>query len=208
MIMKTRLLLLSVLISPIMFLGFAESAAESPLSEGLGLKIGVLSVQKIFQDCKKNAEYRKEIIAERQRLLSELDALQKEIEAAKAGLKTLKIGSDDYVARTKQILEKQANFQANQEFYKMQLELKDQKWTEQLYLDILRATEEIAKEKQLDLVLEKSEVEFPAAGANDLMLTIRTNKLLYSAGCLDISEEVMNKLDLGSDNQSDNSLSG
>ncbi len=75
--------------------------------------------------------------------------------------------------------------------------IKEQKMIEQLYEDILRETGKVAKEKNLIMVLTKDEVEFPALGLNDAMMTIRTNKLLYSGGCLDITDEVMALLDAG-----------
>ncbi len=136
-----------------------------------------------------------EAVAERDSIEKELDKLSKEIEADKAGLKTLKQGSSDHMAQVRQVMTKQANLQAQQEFYKQQIGLKDQQWTEQLFKDILLQTGEIAKEKGLDLVFEKDEIELPAASASELMLTIRTHKLLYSGGCLDITDEVMARLD-------------
>jgi Skp family chaperone for outer membrane proteins len=105
------------------------------------------------------------------------------------------MGSSDHLALMRGILEKQANLQAQQEFHKQQMALKDQQWTEQLYQMVLRETGEVAKQKGLEFVLESDEVEFPALSASDLMMTIRTHKLLYSGGCLDISNEVMARVD-------------
>jgi len=160
-----------------------------------GGRIGVVNVRKIFQDCKRNAGYREEVVAERGRIVAELDGLSREIEAERAGLKALREVSDDYMASMKEILEKQARLQSQQEFYKLRGEYKEKRWTEGLYKDILRATGEVAKQRGLDLVLEKDEVELPAPSANELMLTIRTHKLLYSGGCLDITDEVMARVD-------------
>jgi len=168
----------------------AESKADKPC-----LNIGVVSIRKIFQDCKRNDKYVEEATAEQDKVVAELEKLSKELEAEKAGLKTLKAGSSDHLALIKEILTKQASLQAQQEFHKQQIALKDQKWTEQLYKDILRETSEVAEQKGLDLVFEKDEIELPASSANDLMLTIRTHKLLYSGGCLDITDEVMARLD-------------
>lgn len=157
--------------------------------------VGVVSIRKIFQDCKKNARYREETAAEQNKVISELERLSKEIEAEKAGLATLKTGSSDYMALMKEIFLKRASLQAQQEFHKQQLSLKDQRWTEELYQEILQITRQVAEQKGLGLVFEKGEVELPALSANELMLTIRTHKLLYGGGCLDITDEVMARLD-------------
>ncbi|MHC4571487.1 MAG: OmpH/Skp family outer membrane protein [Planctomycetota bacterium] len=193
--MKIRAMVLSFLIGVFILImgyeyGWAESKSDKPSS-----KIGVVSVRRIFQDSKRNAKYREEAIVNQNRIIAELEKLRAEGEAADAGLKTLKTGSSDYMAQMKEVLTKQANLQAREGFYKQEIALKDQEWTEELYKEILQETDKVAEQKGLDLVLEKSEIELPALNANELMLAIRTHKLLYSAGCLDITDEVIARLD-------------
>jgi Skp family chaperone for outer membrane proteins len=158
-------------------------------------KVAVVSVRKVFQECKRGALYRQEAVAEQDRIIAELDKLFKEIEAEKAGLKTLKENSSDYMTIAKGLFEKQANYQARQEFYKQQMELKDQLWTKEIYQEILRIAGEIAKEKGLDLVFREDEVDFSETDVAELGLAMRTQKLLYSGGCLDITDEVTARLD-------------
>ncbi len=174
-----------------------EPRPPEPKQSSAGLKIAVVSIRKIFQDCKRSVSYSEEAIAEQNRIIAELEKLSKEIEAEKAGLKTLKEDSSDYMARAKELLEKQASYQAQQEFYKQQMELKDKLWTKELYQDILRIAGEIAKEKGLDLVFREDEIDFSEANTSELGLAIRTQKLLYSGGCLDITDEVTARLDAG-----------
>jgi Skp family chaperone for outer membrane proteins len=172
----------------------AQPQAELKQS-GAGLKIAVVSIQKIFQECKRSISYREEAIAEQDRIIAELEKLSKEIEAEKAGLQTLKEDSSDYTVQAKELFEKQASYQARQEFYKQQLDIKDKLWMKKLYQDILRTAGEIAKEKGLDLVFKEDEVDFSETSANELGLAIRVQKLLYSGGCLDITDEVTARLD-------------
>lgn len=160
-------------------------------------KAGVVSIRKIFRDCKRSARYRQESNAERQKIDVELTRLDNEIKAQNAGLKTLKIGSENYMAQVKEILEKQASLQAQQEYHKQQLALKEQRITEGIYSDILRITSKIAKEKGLDWVFETSEPEIPALTPTELELSMGMHKLLYGGGCLDITDEVMARLDTG-----------
>ncbi len=171
------------------------SRAGSKRTPKSAVEIGVVSVLKVFQNYKGNEKYRQSAIAERVRAEAELEKLSKEIEAEEAGLRTLKAGSDDYLALVKQILTKRAGLQAQQEFYKQQEALKEQQWTEKVYKDVLRITAEVAKKKGLDIVLEKDEPEFPMLNYTELMTVISTHKVLYSGGCVDISDEVMARLD-------------
>ncbi len=158
-------------------------------------KIGVVSVEKIFQDCKRSVKYREEAIAERDRVNAELGKLKAEIDAEKEGLKTLKAGSSDYMSLMKEVLTKQANLQVQQTFYEQQMALKERKMVEELYKDILRETSEVAKQKGLDLVFERSKPELPAPSAKELTMTISAHKLVYSGELLDITDEVMARLD-------------
>ena len=193
--MKIRTMVLSCLISVVVLSIGYEYSRAGPKADEPSLKIGVVSIEKIFQDCERSTMYRKETIAERNRVEAELDKLAKEIEADQAGLRTLKAGSSDHLASLKEIMEKQAKLQAQQEFYKRQMALKEQRMIEEIYKDILRETRGVAEQKGLDLVFEKSEPVFPASSPTQLELTIATHKLLYSGGCLDITDEVMARLD-------------
>jgi Skp family chaperone for outer membrane proteins len=174
-----------------------EKQVKLNVGSGDRLKIGVVSVPKIFQDCKRTVRYKEEAVAEWQRVNAELERLKAEVEAEREGLKTLKTGSSDYMALMKEVLTKQANLQVQQTFYEQQRVLKEQKMVEGLYKDILRETGEVAKQKGLDLVFERSEPALPALSPTELERAMGTHKLLYGGGCLDITGEVMARLDSG-----------
>jgi Skp family chaperone for outer membrane proteins len=193
--MKIKTMALSCLIClGVLFVGHEFSRAEAG-ADRTSLKTGVVNVRRIFRECKRNITYRAQAVAEQSKVREELEKLAKEIDVAEAGLKVLRPGSDDHLAQVKAISEKRANLNALQDYNKQQRALKDKQWTERLYEDILQVTGELAQEKGLDLVFDKDEPEFPASSSDALMLTLSTNKLLYSAGCLDITDEVIAQLD-------------
>jgi Skp family chaperone for outer membrane proteins len=194
--MKSKMTALVVLIT-LMSVIFATGAqkAAAPV-EGKCLKIAVVSVRKIFQDCRRNVKYRQEMLAERDKMEAELDKLSKEIDLGKAGLKTLKPNSSDDSASMKEIFEKQGRLQAQQEFFKRQMDMREQTVIESLFKDVVGATAEVARQKGIDLVLEKSDPDLPASNSNELTLTISTYKVLFnSSECEDITETVLAKVD-------------
>ena len=193
--MKSRTTILSCLIGVIVLSFVYEYSRAGSGTDTPPPKIAVVSVLKIFQECKKNDKFKQEFIAENNKVMAELEKLSKEIEAEKAGLKTLKAGSSNYMSMVKTILQKQASLQAQQEFYKQQMALKEQQWTEEIYKDILRETRKVAEQKGLQLVLEKDEPVLPCSNYTELMTVISTHKVLYDQGCLDITDEVMTSLD-------------
>jgi Skp family chaperone for outer membrane proteins len=194
--MKLKSIVVMVLV--IIMSGFIVNAGAVRAADNKCLKIGVVSVRKIFQDCKRNTKYRQEMTAERDKLEAELDSLSKDIDASKSKLKMLKQGSADYLSGMKDVFDKQASLQAKQEYFKRQMDIREQTVVEQLFKDVIKATGEVAKEKGFDLVLEKSEPDLPAANTNELTLTISTHKVLYSSGCEDITDAVMAKVDANS----------
>jgi Skp family chaperone for outer membrane proteins len=160
------------------------------------LRVGVVSLRQLFQESRKNLEYKVQAEAEQQKVLAELNQLSDEVDAAKAALKTRKTDSDDYWRLKQELLGKQSTLEAKKEFYQQHLTHKDQRWTEQLYREILTCTAQVAKQKGFDLVMARDDGELSAdAGTTELMLTIRTHKLLYAAEELDITRDVMAVLD-------------
>jgi len=190
--MKFKAAILGFLIVLGIVLSFEDSCLGG---EKKGFKIGVVSVRGIFESCQRSDKYKKETIERRRKMEAELEKLSMEIEADKAGLATLKQDSDDYSMQVRQIMLKQAQVQAQKEFYERNMVVKEQRMIEKLYADVLKAVSEVAQAKELDMVFEKSEPEFPATNGNDLTLTISTHKLLYSKGCIDITSEVIASID-------------
>ncbi|NIP25723.1 MAG: hypothetical protein GWN67_15655 [Phycisphaerae bacterium] len=156
---------------------------------------GVVSVRNIFRDCKKSAKYRQQSNIERQRADAELTKLDNDIKAQQEGLKTLKPDSENYMTEIREILEKQASLQALQKFYKQQISLNEQRITEEIYGDILRITAAVAKQRGLNYVFEISAPQLPAMSPTELELSMGMHKLLYSEGCIDLTDEVMTILD-------------
>jgi len=193
--MRTKAIVLCCLIGVIvLFAGYERSSAKSKAGKAV-VNIGVVDIRKVFRDCKRNAKYGASAMAEEAKWDAEQGRLSREIDSQKAGLKALKPNSSDYLAQIKELLQRQASLEATRQFNGQQRALKDQRWTEELYMEILKIVGKLAEQKQLDLVLQKDVAAFPSASPDDLMLTLSTHKLLYSEGCSDITDEVLIQLD-------------
>jgi len=193
--MKTRTVVLGGLASAVvLFLGygfsFAGAEANIPTS-----KIGTVSIRDIFRDCKANASYRDKALAEQNAKNAEMDALQKKIAADEAGLRALKAGSSDYMKQYEALIYEQAKYEAKKQFISQARVLEDRRWTEVLYQEVLRITKELAKKKGLNMVLEVDEPVFPMVNTDELMMALQTHKVLYSAGCVDLTAEVVVEMD-------------
>jgi len=170
-------------------------AVAGPKANELALNIGVVSIGRALRNCKATVKYRERVIAENGEMDIGEERLSKEIQALAAGLKALKPSSSDYLARYRELLQKQGELKALQEFNPRRRMLREMQWTQDLYKEILRITKELAKEKGLGLVLGADEPTFPIQRYDELMMTLSTHKVLYSNGCVDLTNEVVARLD-------------
>lgn len=193
--MKIKTMVMGCLMGMVVLFLVHEYSLAQPEADNPVLKVGIVSVGRALRECKATAGYRERTTAENTKMDAEEDQLSKEIQALAAGLRALKPGSSDYLAQYKELLQKQNNLKTMQEFNPQQKALKHQKWTEQLYVEILRITKELAEQKGLTLVLGADEPQFPLQRYEELMMTLSTHKVLYSGGCLDITNDVIAELD-------------
>lgn len=193
--MKTRTIIITCLsIVVVLAVGYEYSQAQ-PRSNTSNSKIGIVSIMEVFRDSKKCEAHRSSIIAEQNKVRAEMEKLAKQIEAEEAGLKALRPDSIDYLAQRKELIDKRSRLTAQQEFNKDNLVLKEYRFSKQFYEDILELTSDIAKEMGLDLVLTQDQIDSLALSVNEISNTIRNHKVLYGGGCIDITKEVIARLD-------------
>ncbi len=178
-------------------IGASESAIAgfTSSSDAGQLKIGIVSLRTVFMESKRIAAYKQEVTFERQQIQGELENLAKEIEASEGALKARVRGSSDYITQMKELIQKKFQLESDKEFFSKALAMKEQRITEDIYKAILQQSGIVARQKGLALVLEKSEIDFPASSPNQLELLMGTNKVLYSQGCVDITKEVTDGVD-------------
>ena len=189
-----NILLGCLLMSIVLLTTVYDSSGKQSKPQDTGLKIGVIQIREVFRESNRNIEHQKELTTEEEKVVAELEKLSKEVQTLKADLLTRKPGSSDYSKLMQQMMEKQASMEAKKEFHQQEMSLKDLQWTEQLYKDIIKTVKDVAKANNLDIVLAKEETAFPTSSQTELMLAIRTSKVLYSVDSLDITKEVIKAL--------------
>ncbi len=193
--MKIKTAILGCLMGTVVLLLVHEYSMAQVKTNDTVLPIGIVDVGRALRECKATEKFGERMNAEDKKLDAEEQQLSIEIQALAAGLKALKPGSSDHLAQYKAYLQKQANLKAMLEFNPKQKVVKHQQWTQELFKEILRITNVLAAEKGLPLVLGSDEPEFPMQSYEQLVMTISTHKVLYSNGCLDLTDEVIAELD-------------
>jgi Skp family chaperone for outer membrane proteins len=169
------------------------SRAEAP-TPGPTLKIGLVSVRGALSGSKKYVQARAQALKRQSQARAQIEDLTKEIEAEEAMIKTFKEGTPDYMKQLQTVLEKRAKLQTQQEYLKQARVLEDKRSMEDLYQEVLKVAKALGKEKGLDLVLGRNEPEFPIS-SEELMLTLNTDRILYVNSGVDLTQEVIARLD-------------
>ena len=192
--MKSRAVVLSVVICAVAVLATFNYSGAAPAAGGSTLKVGVVSVRTVFNKTRQQLEYRTKAIARQGRSRTQLEAQAKEVAAEEAELKTLQPGTADYLEQLQSVLSKRSKLESQQEFLKQQRMLEDKLWMEKLYKETLKIVNTMAKEKGLDLILERTAPTFPIS-SEELMATFSTHKVLYAGAEMDLTNEVIARLD-------------
>ncbi len=153
----------------------------------------MVRVLEILQEnAQSDRKHVQELMTIRNDARTEMEQRAKEIEAEEADLKTLKADSDDYMKQLELVLEKKGRYESRKEFLERQIAVKQQIWTRAMYGDVIRITREIAAQRGFRLVLAADQVDPPAS--ESLANVIATQKVLYSNGCPDLTDEVKARL--------------
>jgi Skp family chaperone for outer membrane proteins len=194
-VMKIKTVIPVSLICAVVLFVVHEFSLAQPTAGVAVSKIGLVSVSRALRDCKATAAFGAKSKTESDQMAAAEKVLGDEVTALTGGVRALVRGTPDYMAQYKMLLQKQGELKALQDYNRAHAGSSQQRWAEKVYKEILRITKEVAASKGLDLVLERSEPEFPIPVADQLMMTIGTHKVLYGDGCIDITDEVIAELD-------------
>jgi Skp family chaperone for outer membrane proteins len=198
--MKAQSIVIVILLSVVISLGIGyEHGWAQGQEEVQPARIATVSVNGIFMKSARHARWQQEMDKYRTQADAELDKMKKEWDAIEADMKTRKVGSKDYLERMQSSMEKKNALEARTEFYNAEAMLRIQRWTEQLYQDILAASAKVAEQKGFDMVVAKRQLQFPTGGMDDLMDTIRSNAVLYNNERMDITDDVLAVIDAAED---------
>jgi len=162
----------------------AYSATNAP-------KIGVVNVTTVLENSKKHKQWQEKMQAEQTQMRQQFQKMREELEALQANLKLRTPGSEEFLKLREEMKEKGAILEAKDESYRDRVEMKMRNWTESLYQEMLKVTEQVAKDKGLDMIIADEILDLPAPSLRDFMLTIKTRKLLYHNSNFDLTDEVL-----------------
>ena len=193
--MKIRTTIVLCCLSALLVLAMGRRSPAQQDSVEPWNRIGVVSVMQVLRLSQKNTEHFKKVQAEQNGWRAELQKEAQELQADEASLKTMIPGSQDHLEQFKGMLLKQAKLEATEKYYNQMASVKGREWTEKMYQEVLAAASEVAREMGLKMVFERTEPEFPMLNEQALVSAMNTHKLLFHDGLVDISDQVIDKID-------------
>lgn len=190
--MRTKVVVLIVLLAVVISLSFGFG---SVIAEGKKQieppRIGIASLRTVLEKCDKNAAANRKFEAEGKRITAILEKLQDEAMALEEIVKTRKPGSEGYMNKMEELLVKRSLLDGKDKVYQQKFAMQQKEWAEELFEEVIMVTGEVAKSQGLDMVLAREEFEFPVESSNELMLMIKTSKVIYYADKLDITADIL-----------------
>lgn len=192
--MKSKIVVIALLLSIIALLSFNAGSVIAKGKIIAPAKIGVFSWRTVINTCDQSVEMDKQFAEKRKQADDEITKLQDEVVSMEIDVKTSKPGSDDYMEKMQQLIQKKAIVEAKQQFHTQEITIREMRETEKVYRQIVVAAQEVAEEMGLDLVMGRSDTEVPFSNPSDLGLTFRTTKVYYNSPDLDITAEIIEKM--------------
>ena len=195
---KTTILVVSVAL--LVLLGAYQQGKLDAESAVKPAKIGVVNVTKVLESSARNKQWQEKMQQDQTDTKNQFNQMRTELEAIQANLKLRTPGSEDFFKLRQEMVEKGAMLEAKNKFYQDKVTYEMQRWTEELYQQLLKVISDVAKDKGLDMVIADESLMLPSPSLQDFMLTVKTRKLLYHNKQYDLTDEVLTTLDSSSRN--------
>ncbi|MEM7165241.1 MAG: OmpH family outer membrane protein [Planctomycetota bacterium] len=177
----------ALMVVSLLWLGIERGDGQPAGASASGaLRIGVVHMERAFQNSKQKATLEAELEKKLRDRLSELEKLEGDIKRAQQSLALLESGSPDHAKGQEEVAQKQAILKVRDERFRAQLQRVRMASFDQIYAEIRDVTAQVAAELQLDLVFQKTltiDEKMPA-----------WESVLYARPNFDVTEAVLLKL--------------
>jgi Skp family chaperone for outer membrane proteins len=166
----------------------AEKSSPAPT------RVAVVDIVKAFNDYNRTKDINEKLNKEQVELQNQRKAKVDRIEALKAQIDNLHPDSKDYYQREKELLELSIELKNFTDIKAESIKREFRVMTEDIYNEMLKTIETVAKESGYDMVLYLDKMEIHGDSFPALLEKIRERKVLYAAKQTDITDSVLDLL--------------
>jgi Skp family chaperone for outer membrane proteins len=171
-----------------------EPAVAAPAAAPAPTKAAVCDLFVILKNYDRGNDLKKELKARIDKITAEGDKRGKEITKIQDTLEELKPGSKEYDAQLNKMTQLTIDRQAFLNYQDELAKRETYRYTKEVYQDVLDAVEKVAKERGYQLVLFKESANLTSRTYDELLEQIARRKVLYSDPSLEITDDVLKRL--------------
>jgi Skp family chaperone for outer membrane proteins len=188
--------LLVAIAASITLLSPASSPAQAQPGQPAGLKIATANPSKVFFNMKEKADVQARLADEHKKLQDEERSRRQKVEDLRSALELIKPDAPQYEQANRDFTQAAIEFKNWGELSQAQSARNDKRQTKMLFDKIMAAISDLAKQRGFDLVIaEQPPINIEKTTAEMLPQLLLQREVLYSAATMDITNDVVTKLD-------------
>jgi len=123
-----------------------------------------------------------------------MEAKRKEVETLQARIENLAPGSQERIKAEEELFKKRLTLETSRQLILKQAEKKQLDYFREIWQDIYFVIGRYAEEEGFDLILKSDERRLDSPVLSELQYNIHRNIVLYNSSQVDISEEIIHRL--------------
>jgi len=175
----------------------APASAPASAPAAAATRVGTCDIVYVFNNFQRASDLKKEFEARGRDLQSEAEKRRKAIETLASELQGLKEGSKEFDQRLSEMQRLDIEFEAWKKLQDAQLKRDHYRLTREMYDQLLKAVDGVAKERGFDLVIFNEPREIRSSSEEELLQQIAQRKVLYADGRIDITAAVLDRANAG-----------
>lgn len=156
--------------------------------------VGGVDVVRVFNEYQRQ----RDLTAEMEQIQSTMDAentsRRQSIDAKQQQMTTLQPSDPTFDTRREELLRMQIDYKNWVDLKQAQMGREVSRWSGRVYEEILNATQEVAQQSGVDMVLYKDEFMPQLDNPEAMREQIRMRKVLYCSGTADLTQRVLDRL--------------
>jgi len=170
-----------------MMVGWAATATSAG-------EIAVVDVARIFEQYKLTQDLESSFEQQQRELTSQAEKKRESLDQMRRSLAAFDPTSQDYTKRENEMLKAEVEYQVWSTVEQKRLKSEHQNWLRRIYHDTQRVIGDIARSRGYDLVLTYDRLLEDASDSTSLRQQILLQKVIYYNDQMDITEEVLTRL--------------
>jgi len=159
-----------------------------------GQNIAVIDVARVFEQYKLTRDLESTFDKQRRDLSAEADQRRQSVEQMRKSLAAFDPASNDYAQREEKLYRAEVEYQVWSGTQEKRLKSEHKRWLLRIYRDTQRIIGEIARSRGVDVVLTYDHLMEDAPDSTALRQQILLQKVIYHSDRVDITTEVLNRL--------------